>query len=180
MKKVFTSSKEVIELWVNGTQEEARCSNGSIFFNDIKKIYSYGSHYILAEKRGFDTVMINDTGYSKTTAKHISQVTNSTKYLNQFFKTETDLDLVHKSVIYYRDKLKKARRPELYNKPILHLWETLNGYFKYMGGMDYIVQWDKKYNEIKAIVEAINNIEVKVEEVEEVTSIKELQALFMS
>ena len=61
MKRVFTNSTEVIHLWAQRTQNEARCSN--VFFEpDYKlsdgnwealetssKIYSYGKHYLLAE-----------------------------------------------------------------------------------------------------------------------------------
>lgn len=45
-------------------------SNSSLYF-DGKHVYSYGTHYPLLVRVG-DSWILNDTGYSVTTAKHIS------------------------------------------------------------------------------------------------------------
>ena len=46
MKKVFSSSTDVMHLFAQRSQQEARTSSGNVFYyND--KIYSYGHHYLL-------------------------------------------------------------------------------------------------------------------------------------
>jgi len=72
IKRVFSSAGQVIHLWANQSQSEARCKN--VFFNE-KTIYSYGYHYVLGrivEFNGSQLFLINDSGYSVTTNKHIS------------------------------------------------------------------------------------------------------------
>jgi len=77
MKTVFNSSSDVIHLFAQRSQDNARCSN--VFF-DKNKIYSYGYHYLLGEfisnNKGDEAIMINNLGYSSTTGKHIDQLIN--------------------------------------------------------------------------------------------------------
>lgn len=72
MKKVFTNSREVLKLWTKQSQSEARCKN-VFFVGDT--VYSYGYHYELGRIvtfNGIKVALINDSGYSVTTSKHIS------------------------------------------------------------------------------------------------------------
>jgi len=119
-------------------------------------LYSYGEHYLLAEFIDDNTIVINDSGYSVTTSKHISQVTSATRQYKQFFKTQTDLDMVHSHIVnYLKPKLAKAKKPELYIQPILSLFETLNEYLVYTKAKKY--KSNAKYKEIKRIVVALND-----------------------
>jgi len=177
MKKVFQKSEEVIELFVTGSQNEARSRN--IYFNDLNQIYSYGSHYLLAEKLGYGSIMINDTGYSKTTRKHITQITRASFGWKQFFKSETSLGIVYDSVIKNNEKLRKARKPELYTNRIVMLWEKLNEYLDYFDKA-YLRSVDG-YLEIKNIVESILLDEEKEElQDDQITEMEELQIIMMN
>lgn len=153
MKRVFTKSEDVIHLWANKVQDEARCSN--VFFDDNEKIYSYGTHYELARFIDNNTVLINDEGYSVTTSKHINEVTYATRQYKQFNLTETDLDYVHGHIKnYLLPKLTNARKPELYINPILSLWETLNDYLVHTKTKRY--KSNPKYKFIKTVVNTLN------------------------
>jgi len=66
MKKVYNKISDVIELWVNQSQSEAKA--GNVFF-EKNIIYSYGNHYPIAVIYK-DIVLINNKSYSVTTQKH--------------------------------------------------------------------------------------------------------------
>ncbi len=81
LKRVFNTSDQVIHLWANQSQSDARCTN--VFF-DRETVYSYGYHYVLGrlvEYNGATVALINDRGYSVTTAKHINQALYATAHL---------------------------------------------------------------------------------------------------
>ena len=153
MKRVYTNSNDVIHLFAQRTQDEARCSN--VFFYDRDNIYSYGSHYLLANFIDADTIMINDDGYSVTTSKHINQISYATRQYKQFFKSETNLDRVHSAVMDNKESLGNACKPELYILPILDLFDKLNEYLVYSKAKRY--KSDSRYREIKNIVNALND-----------------------
>jgi len=171
MKRVFQSSDEVIHLFAQQTQSDARTSSGNVFFKQEwncergygNKIYSYGHHYLLGEFLDDNTIMINDRGYSVTTSKHISQLRWGTRQYRQFFTTETDIDLVYSEVLHLKTKLANARKPEKYIVPILNLWNKLNEYAEFkrkklkLNKKNYIPYTTDKYREIRSIVRALNN-----------------------
>lgn len=115
MKKVFSNSSDVIHLFAQRSQAEANCSN--VFFEG-DRIWSYGRHYLLAEfiknNSGDEAIWINDSGYSVTTAKHISEVTYATRQYRQFFELSTNPQKVINHLEVLADKLSRARKPELY------------------------------------------------------------------
>ncbi len=81
MKRVFQNSAEVIHLWANQSQSEARCKNA--FYNGTR-LYSYGQHYLLAnliQFNGKSVALINANGYSKTTSDQIHTTWHATKHL---------------------------------------------------------------------------------------------------
>tara|TARA_R110000822_G_scaffold80191_1_gene191208 strand:- start:2869 stop:3732 length:864 start_codon:yes stop_codon:yes gene_type:complete len=163
MKKVFNSNSEVIHLFAQRSQSEAMTSNRNVYFetpyNSGKeygtKLYSYGSHYLLAEFIDNNTVVINDSGYSVSTSKHISIAYGATRQYKQFSKTRIDLDLVYNTVIANKNKLARANKPDLYINPILSLWDSLNEFLEFSKAKKY--KSNSKYKEIKAIVNALNN-----------------------
>lgn len=162
MKRVFPKSSDVIHLWAQKTQTDARCSN--VFFETDwnsdseygERIYSYGKHYELARFIDENTVMINDTGYSVTTSKHISEVRGETRQYKQFFKSETSLELVLSQVEENLKGLTNARKPELYINPIYNLWAKLNEYLYYTRTKSKTAK-TKEYRKLKSIVNILDN-----------------------
>lgn len=152
MKKVFTNANDVIHLFAQQTQNEARCSN--VFFKNTK-IYSYGHHYLLGVFIDDNTILINDKGYSNTTSKHIHLLRYATKQYRQFFTTETDLQWVYNEVSDLSKKLANSRKPELYIDKILSLYKTLNEYLTYTKTLS-TVKKDVRYKSIKKIALAVN------------------------
>lgn len=98
MKHVFSTSSEVLHVWAQQGQSDARCSN--VNFNG-RTCYSYGSHYPLGHfvtnKAGEVAVLINHSGYSVTTAKHIREACGAVSHHRQLRVRSTNLmrDLVN-------------------------------------------------------------------------------------
>ena len=134
MKKVFTNSSDVIHLFAQRSQSEANCKN--VFFEN-NRIYSYGRHYLLAEfiknKDNDEAIMINNTGYSVTTSKHISEVTQATRQFKQFFTLQTDASKVSYQLENLAKKLSKAKKPELYINPAEYLFSKFNEFQNWYG-----------------------------------------------
>ena len=158
MKRVFSSASEVIHVYAQQTQNEGRSSN--VFFEG-KKIYSYGSHYLLGEFLPDGSIMINDIGYSVTTAKHISELRQATRHYKQYFVTETDLRHIITEVRGNIKKLANARKRELYISPILRLWEKFNTFAQEQKVKRY--KSDPRYREFKKIVKTIESPELQEE-----------------
>lgn len=88
IKRVFTSGSQVLHLWANQSQSDARTKN--VYFDGLK-CWSYGSHYELGrlvEFRGVRVALINDTGYSVTTNKHINWAYGASENMVRFKTTE--------------------------------------------------------------------------------------------
>ena len=74
MKKVFASHSEVCHVWAQFNQSEGKA--GNIFFEG-DKIYSYGYHYVMANKvtnKGKTVILTNSNGYSVSTTQHESHM----------------------------------------------------------------------------------------------------------
>lgn len=69
-KKVFSSVAEVAHKWASQSQESARNSSGSIYF-DGPTIYSYGSHFPIASFHG-GLVLFTTASYSTSTSQHVN------------------------------------------------------------------------------------------------------------
>jgi hypothetical protein len=74
MKHVFTDLNKIAHLWVHQEQNSAR-NSGNFYFNG-RTIYSYGSHFAIAEimEGNENVIFMTRKGYSVTTSKHISVV----------------------------------------------------------------------------------------------------------
>lgn len=151
MKRVFTTSSDVIHLFAQRSQDEARCNN--VFFEG-NRIYSYGRHYLLAEfiknADGEEAILINDTGYSATTSKHIREVTGATRQYRQFFVMQTDPRKVAFQLEHLAERLSKAKKPELYITPAEHLFNQF----------DTFQQWNGKTNDQESLLKINAIIEV--------------------
>jgi len=81
IKRVFSNGDQVIHIWANQSQSDARCRN--VFFEG-KSVYSYGRHYELGrlvEFNGVKLALINDRGYSVTTSGHISSAWHAVSHM---------------------------------------------------------------------------------------------------
>ena len=156
MRKVVQTS-EVFHLFANKIQSEARNQTSNVYFNsynDNFKLYSYGAHYLLASFIDNNTILINDTGYSVTTSKHINEIRYASNHLRQFFTTNTEMKQVYYYIKYNLDKLANARKPEIYINNILDKFNKLNEFIVYTKNKD--IKKSKDYKELKRIVKNIN------------------------
>ena len=151
MKTVFSNAQDCVHAFAQRQQPQGR--SGNVFFYS-DKIYSYGYHYLLAEFIDDKTILINDSGYSSTTSKHISYVTSGTRQYKQFFTTKCEIGLVYSQVLSLQDRLANARKPENYINGILSLWDSLNEYVKHIKSKN--IPKDTRYKAIKAIVKHLN------------------------
>lgn len=85
IKKVFSSSSEVLHMWAAQTQSDARQGgNRSRCFFEGTSCYSYGHHYELGRLvkiNGIQVALINTTGYSHTTSSHISYAKSAVSHM---------------------------------------------------------------------------------------------------
>ena len=130
MKKVFQNTSEVIHVFAQQTQNEGRNGTSSVFFRD-NLIYSYGYHYLLGEYINYDTIIINDFGYSKTTSKHISELISASSHKEQFFTSSICIESVHNKIDYNLKKLAKAKKPEIYISNITRLESNLTKWVEF-------------------------------------------------
>ena len=154
MRKVFTNT-EIVHVFAQQSQSEGR--SGSMFFQNTK-IYSYGYHYLLGEFIDPDAIVINDKGYSNSTSKHISLLYGATSHLRQFFKTTSDIDIVHSSITDSLTKMSTARtRKGDYMSSIYNNYTKLNEYLEYTNTKDKLGYGDAiKYKEICEIVSRLD------------------------
>lgn len=120
MKNVFSNS-DLCHTFAQRTQERGKSSN---MFFEHDKIYSYGYHYLLAEFLPDDSILINDNGYSNTTAKHISKIRQATRQYKQYFTTSCDLDIVYRKINDLSKKLLTARKKDIYANEIISLFDS--------------------------------------------------------
>ena len=160
MKTKFNSKSDVMHVYAQQEQFEGR--SGNVFFYG-KKIYSYGYHYLLAEIKetanGDEYILINDSGYSVSTSKHISEIRQATRQYKQLFVTETDKDKVLSHLKnYLLPKLLKATKPEIY------ISEAIGLYNKYVGNCLFIgIEPDSEIVELFTTYFAGENCKIVVE-----------------
>lgn len=137
MKTVFNSINEVCHIFAQRSQNEGRA--GNVFFEG-DKIYSYGHHYELGRfisgKNGGVAILINDSGYSVSTSKHISYLTNATSHYRQFFVTESMGVNVLSELENLAEKLSRARKPENYINNANHIFKQFCKYQEFIGIVD--------------------------------------------
>ena len=151
MKTVF-SNTDCVHTFAQRTQNNGRTSNNNIFFEG-DKIYSYGYHYELGRFLDDNTILINDEGYSNSTAKHITLLVGATSQYKQYYKTKTDIHLVHTEIMYLKKKLSKARKPQIYISQIYNLWNSFNEYINER--KKTVLTKEKKYKELLLFVDSL-------------------------
>lgn len=152
MRTVFTNS-EICHVFNEQNQYEGRTSNSNLYFYD-EKIYSYGSHYLLAQFLDSNTILINDKGYSHSTSKHIGLIINATRNRKQYFTTKTETKIVFDNITEWLSKLVKARKTKQYY--INQIDSTFKMYFDYL---EYTKQKTskKKIKEHRQILKLYDN-----------------------
>ena len=134
MKTTFSSPTDVIHLFAQRCQDYAKCTN--VFF-DGDKIYSYGYHYLMGEfitnKKGDLAIMINNTGYSITTAKHIAHLSAATRQYKQFFTRYCDSMQVLQKLESLLQKLGNAKKPQKYINEASNILDHFNEFLNWYG-----------------------------------------------
>jgi hypothetical protein len=126
MKKVFQNADQTIHAFAQQPNDpNAEGRSGNVYFDGIS-IYSYGRHYELARYLNDNTVLINDKGYSATTAKHIGKARHGLSQYRQFFVTHCDSMAVRIQLEGIREKLHTARKPEKYVNEAIYLIDKYN------------------------------------------------------
>lgn len=137
MKKVLSPS-EVAHVFANQTQSEARTQTKNFYFYD-KNIYSYGSHFCIAKFVDENTLLFTERGYSNTTAKHINLVRHATSHIKKIYcdnPTNTHGDNFNAWLSQAEtniEKLKNARKPELYILELQRIKDKVSIYANYFG-----------------------------------------------
>lgn len=168
MRTVYNSAVDVIHIFAQQSQNHGKSSN--VFFYD-KKIYSYGYHYLLAEFISDNVIIINDKGYSATTAKHIRYITQATRQYTQYFVSEICSKQVYFQLFELKNKLLKAKKPEVY---LLQAQRLLGKYkdFQTFAG-------EKRYNSLLnyTYIDKIEELSNEFNSIVDSDSIKELQMI---
>jgi len=175
MKKVFSSNYDVIHLFAQRTQDEARTQTNNVFFKN-NELYSYGYHYLLAEFINDETILINNTSYSNSTSKHINIITQASRQYKQYFFEEICLSNVYDTIKEASKKIIKARKKEVYASTIIKTFESFESFFNefnfcfYYSNSFYngyhkqeknLIVKNDNYKEIKKIYKAIKKDENK-------------------
>ena len=90
IKKVFSNGSQVLHLWANQSQSDARSSN--VFFEG-NTAYSYGYHFPLGQIHDFNghkIAVLTSHSYSNTTAKHKNWSWSATSHLIQLSSSKVD------------------------------------------------------------------------------------------
>lgn len=169
MKTVFSNSRELIHVFAQRTQSNGRASN--VFFESGDKLYSYGHHYLLAEfiknEQGEEAIMINNSGYSVTTSKHISEVRQGTRQYKQFFTTETS----PKHVLFRLEQLvyslQKARKPEMYIDSAKYIFDKYQEFIAWNGPNNDLVS-DAKINALMSVFNGASYADYMAEQAERI------------
>ena len=152
MKTVF-DNYDCVHTFAQRTQNNGRTSNNNIFFEG-DRIYSYGYHYELGRFLDDKTILINNEGYSVSTAKHIRLLVGATSQYKQYCKTKVNIYLVHSKIMYLKMKLSKARKPEMYISEIYYRWNKFNEYINERKKNEL-----RKYKEYKELLKFVDSLQ---------------------
>ena len=165
MKTVFNTNFDVAHAFNLQQQNTGRNANNSLYFVD-DTIYSYGPHYILAQFLTPEIILINNVGYSNTTARHISIITSATSDKKQLFSKIADATNVLKSLKTLRKDFDKKRYKNNVRNVALNLINHFNNSVHLLGGYLLSNRFDGSYytskefsgiNEINEICLFFNN-----------------------
>lgn len=136
MRTTLRNNQELIETFNAQSQTFGKC--GNLFFEG-DTLYSYGYHYPLAKFIGYDTILINDTGYSVTTSKHISLARSITSKRKEVLISRISIPHVYYQMKKLYEALKVARKPHIYKTKMQILWDSFNSNVSDLKGFYLIV-----------------------------------------
>lgn len=117
---------------------EGHTGNGNMYISG-DCIYSYGSHFCIAERVSSDTVLMTTRSYSRSTAKHISCVEGATRHMNKVYCYDPAASHSDNQEHFLSDikellpKLATARKPEAYIHEIQIICERASKYCEFFG-----------------------------------------------
>jgi hypothetical protein len=134
------TNKETIKTYLE--QEKTHGNSSNVFF-EYSRIYSYGYHYILGRFLNNNLLIINDSGYSATTSKHIHLLRDTANVLNikNYSVSSVEINSVYSELKYLETKLHKARKPELWYNRINSLY---NNWFKFTKKYGALIMYKEK------------------------------------
>ena len=144
MKTVFNTNFDVAHAFNLQQQKTGRNTNESIYFVD-DTIYSYGRHYILAQFLTPEIIVINNIGYSNTTAKHINIITSATSDKKQIFSRIADANNVLNTLRILRQDFDKKRYKHKVRNEALNLINQFNNVVHLLGGYLLSNRFDGNY-----------------------------------
>ena len=158
------TNREIIKTYLK--QEKTYRQVNSLFF-EYSKIYSYGYHYLLGQFLDDDLLIINDTGYSATTSKHIHLLRDTANEMNitNFSTSNVDLISVYNEIKYLETKLHKARKPQIWYNRINSLYNRWYNFTKKYGALlmigreiklSKIAQQSQRVKDIQKIMLRVN------------------------
>jgi hypothetical protein len=121
MKTVYRNASDCIHAYAQRPNDPTVYGRSSNVYFEGGSLYSYGRHYELAKWIDDTTVLIDNRGYSATTADHIGKAQHALSQYRQFYTLDTDPNHVAQQLRAYRQKLATARKPELYTVPAVSL-----------------------------------------------------------
>ena len=134
------TNKQTIKTYLE--QEKTHGNSANVFF-EYSRIYSYGYHYILGRFLDDNLLIINDTGYSATTSKHIHLLRNTANELNivNYSVSNVEINSVYSELKYLESKLHKARKPNIWYNRINNLY---NSWFKFTKKYGALIMYKEK------------------------------------
>lgn len=88
MKTIFTNS-ELPHIWARQSQDEGKTSNRNLYFKG-GKIYSYGSHFCIANIIKPGIVLFTNRKYSVSTSAHVSACSSACSHMEQIIVAYPD------------------------------------------------------------------------------------------
>ena len=152
------TNKETVKTYLQQIKTHGNSPN--VFF-EYSRIYSYGYHYLLGRFLNNNLLIINDTGYSATTSKHIHLLRDIANELNinNYSVSNVEINSVYSELKYLENKLHKARKPELWYNRINNLYTKWYDFTKKYGALNMKVasinmelDFHNKSNDIQKIM----------------------------
>lgn len=150
LKRVFSSGDQVLHLWANQSQNDARSSN--VFFEGTS-VYSYGYHYKLGQLHtvnGQIIALINSHRYSVTTGKHQGWARQAVSHLLRL--DSSDVGSIEKGLVETQGRIVNALFDHFGRRSF---WE---GYK--IGKRDYLIEDALNFNKV---CDALKRPEMKLQ-----------------
>lgn len=76
------NNEMVAHVWASGSSEAGQSGNGNFYFNS-RRLYSYGSHFVVGYRFSDSVVALNNASYSVSTGRHQSEARSATRHMTQ-------------------------------------------------------------------------------------------------